>query len=140
LQALRQGRSLIAEEDEMAGTRITDVTAVAVPVRDQDAALAFYDDTLGFEKCLDAPFGDGRWVTVAPAGASTSIALVAGDSAGVDTGIRLGTTDAAADQANLRATGVDVDQELLRYPGVPPMFTFRDADGNTLVVVEIMEA
>jgi hypothetical protein len=58
----------------------------------------------------------------------------------VDTGIRLATADAAADHAHLRGAGVDVDPELLRYPGVPPMFTFRDADGNTLVVVEIMAA
>lgn len=124
----------------MAGTQITDVTAVAVPVRDQDAALAFYVDVLGFEKRLDAPFGGGRWVTVAPAGASTSIALLAADRAGVDTSIRLGTSDATADHAHLCGAGVDVDAEVLRYPGVPPMFTFRDADGNTLVVVEIMEA
>ncbi|GAA5119741.1 VOC family protein [Pseudonocardia adelaidensis] len=122
----------------MAGTRITDVTTVAVPVRDQDEALAFYVDVLGFGKRLDAPFGGGRWVTVAPAGASTSIALVAGDRTGVDTGIRLATADAAADHEHLRAAGVDVDAEILRYPGVPAMFTFRDADGNTLVVVEIM--
>jgi hypothetical protein len=58
----------------------------------------------------------------------------------VDTGIRFSTADAAADHAHLRAAGVDVDPEVLRYPGVPPMFTFRDADGNTLVVVEIMDA
>jgi catechol 2,3-dioxygenase-like lactoylglutathione lyase family enzyme len=124
----------------MAGTRITDVTAVGIPVRDQDKALAFYTDALGFEKRLDGPFGDGRWVTVAPVGGSTSIALVAGDRAGVDTGIRFSTADATADHEYLRAAGVDVDPEVLRYPGVPPMFTFRDADGNTLVVVEIMEA
>jgi lactoylglutathione lyase len=123
----------------MTGTRITDVTAVGIPVRDQDQALAFYVGTLGFEKRLDGPFGAGRWLTVAAAGAGTSIALVAADRAGVDTGIRLGTADAAADHAHLRAAGVDVDPEVLRYPGVPPMFTFRDADGNTLVVVEIME-
>jgi catechol 2,3-dioxygenase-like lactoylglutathione lyase family enzyme len=125
----------------MAGTRITDVTAVAVPVRDQDAALEFYVGVLGFEKRLDAPFGRGRWVTVAPAGASTSIALVAADDrVGVDTGIRLATADADADHAHLRAAGVGVDPEVLRLPGVPPMFTFRDADANTLVVVEIMGA
>jgi catechol 2,3-dioxygenase-like lactoylglutathione lyase family enzyme len=121
----------------MADTRITDVTAVAIPVRDQDRALAFYVDTLGFEKRLDVPFGAGRWVTVAAAGATTSIALVTGSSAGVDTGIRFSTVDAAADHAHLRAAGVDVDPEVLRYPGVPPMFTFRDADGNGLVVVEM---
>jgi lactoylglutathione lyase len=77
---------------------------------------------------------------VAPAGASTSIALVAADRTGVDTGIRFSTADATADHEHLRAAGVDVDPEVLRYPGVPPMFTFRDADGNTLFVVEIMEA
>lgn len=124
----------------MAGTRITDVTAVAVPVRDQDEALAFYVDTLGFEKRLDGPFGGGRWLTVAPVGSSTSIALITADRVGVDTGIRLDTADATADHEHLHAAGVDVDPEVLRYPGVPPMFTFRDADGNTLVVVEIMEA
>lgn len=124
----------------MAGTRITDVTAVGIPVRDQDRALAFYVGTLGFEKRLDGPFGGGRWLTVAPAGARTSIALVAAEDVGVDTGIRLGTADAAADHEHLRAAGVDTDPEVLRFPGVPPMFTFRDADGNTLVVVEIMAA
>lgn len=123
----------------MAGTRITDVTAVGVPVRDQDAALAFYVGTLGFEKRLDGRFGGGRWLTVAPAGAGTSIALVAAEDVGVDTGIRFSTADAAADHEHLRAAGVDTDPEVLRFPGVPPMFTFRDADGNTLVVVEIME-
>jgi hypothetical protein len=25
---------------------------------------------------------------------------------------------------------------VLRYPGVPPMFSFRDPDGNTLYLVE----
>jgi len=125
----------------MAGTRITDVTAVGIPVHDQDEALAFYVGTLGFEKRLDGPFGAGRWLTVGALGASTSIALIATDGpVGVDTGIRLSTADAAADHAYLRAAGVDVDPEVLRFPGVPPMFTFRDADGNTLVVVEIMEA
>ena len=124
----------------MAGTCITDVTAVGIPVRDQDEALAFYVGTLGFEKRLDGSFGGGRWLTVAPAGASTSIALVAADRAGVDTGIRFSTADATADHERLRTAGVDVDPEVLRHPGVPPMFTFRDADGNTLFVVEIMEA
>jgi lactoylglutathione lyase len=39
--------------------------------------------------------------------------------------------------AHLVATGADVDPEVLRYPGVPPMFSFRDPDGNTLYVVEM---
>jgi catechol 2,3-dioxygenase-like lactoylglutathione lyase family enzyme len=62
---------------EQRGTRITDVRTVGVPVTDQDRALDFYVDALGFEKRLDAPIGEGmRWIEVAPAGATTSIALV----------------------------------------------------------------
>ncbi|MGH3587200.1 MAG: VOC family protein, partial [Pseudonocardia sp.] len=111
-----------------------------LPHTDPEASLAFYRDTLGFEKRLDAEFGAGRWLTVAAPEATTELALVAtpeDDAVGVDTGIRLGTTDAEADHAHLRDQGVDVDAEILRFPQVPPMFTFRDVDGNTVVVVEM---
>ena len=114
---------------------ITDVRAVAIPVADQRRARDFYTDALGFETRLDAPLGSGRWIELAPPGATTSIALVTGAAIGVDTGIRLTTADAAADHQALGAAGVDVG-ELLRYPGVPPMFSFRDPDGNRLYVVE----
>ena len=121
-----------------AGTRssgITDVRTVAIPVIDQRRARDFYAGALGFETRLDVPLGDGRWLELAPAGATTSIALVAGAATGVDTGIRLTTTDAAADHEALGAAGVDVE-ELLSFPGVPPMFSFRDPDGNRLYVVQ----
>jgi predicted enzyme related to lactoylglutathione lyase len=122
------------------GTHITDVRKVGVPVTDQDRSLAFYVGTLGFATRLDGSFGNGqRWIEVAPAAATTSIALVASDEsgpAGVDTGIRFTTADAATDHATLLAAGVDVDPELLLVPGVPPMFSFRDPDGNRLYVVE----
>jgi hypothetical protein len=39
------------------------------------------------------------------------------------------------DHKELRAAGVDVD-EIVRFPGVPPMFSLRDPDGNTLSVVD----
>ena len=56
---------------------------------------------------------------------------------GVDTGIRLTTSDADADHAHLRGRGVDIDAEVMRMAGgVPPMFSFRDPDGNALYVVE----
>ncbi len=126
--------------DETQTTRITDVGTVGVPVTDQDRALRFYVDTVGFEKRMDAAFGEGeRWIEVAPPGATTTIALVRareGVPAGVETGIRFATEDATADHANLQARGVDVDVEVLRWPGVPPMFYFRDPDGNRLVIVE----
>jgi lactoylglutathione lyase len=97
-------------------------------------------DKLGLEKRLDAPveqFG-GRWIEVAPPGAATTIALVPtheGVPAGVETGVRFTTVDAAALNADLQTRGVDVG-ELLRWPDVPPMFSIRDQDGNGLEVVE----
>jgi catechol 2,3-dioxygenase-like lactoylglutathione lyase family enzyme len=117
---------------------ITQVGTIGIPVADQDRALAFYLEKLGFEKRLDVPYGQGeRWLEVAPAGAATTIALVRarkGDPVGIDTQVRLSTRDAAADHAALRARGVDADAEILRYP--VPMFVFRDADGNRLYMVQ----
>jgi lactoylglutathione lyase len=121
-------------------TTIEDVLTIGVPVSDQDRALQFYLDELGFEKRRDVPvpqFG-GRWIEVAPASASVTIALVpARDEApaGVQTGIRLKTGDAAAVHSELQARGVKVG-ELLRWPGVPPMFVVNDQDGNRLEIVE----
>jgi hypothetical protein len=52
--------------------------------------VAFYVGTLGFEKRLDAPFGDGnRWIEVAPPGSATTIALTPqqpGEPSGTETG------------------------------------------------------
>ena len=124
---------------EQTAVRVTGVLNVAVPVRDHDRALGFYCGTLGMEARRDATFGPGlRWVEVAPAGAATSVALAPlpeGRTGGVDTGIRLETPDAEAAHADLRSRGVDVD-DILRVPGVPPMFSRRDPEGNTLYLVE----
>jgi predicted enzyme related to lactoylglutathione lyase len=120
-------------------TRISDVRTIGVPVSDQQQALEFYGGVLGFETRMDSPFPGGRWIEVAAPGATTTIALAAaqeGTATGVDTGIRFSTADAATDHTTLTAAGVDVDPDVLRFPGVPPMFSFRDPDGNTLYVVE----
>ena len=113
---------------------VTRVGTVIVPVSDQDAAFAFYVGTLGFEVRRDGEFAPGlRWLEVAPPGAATTIALVAGDAIEVS----LTTGDAEAAHAALLAAGVDADDELIRMgEGVPPMFTFRDPDGNPFRVVE----
>ena len=113
---------------------ITRVGTVIVPVSDQDRALEFYVGTLGFEVRINGAFGDGgRWHEVAPPGAATTLALVPGDAMEVS----LATADADADHAALRAAGVDADEEVLRMGDyVPPMFTFRDPDGNRLRMVE----
>jgi len=54
---------------------------------------------------------------------------------GVETGIRFTTMDAGAVHAELQAHGADVG-ELLRWPGVPPMFAVRDQDANGLQIVQ----
>jgi catechol 2,3-dioxygenase-like lactoylglutathione lyase family enzyme len=122
-------------------TNIHDVLCIAVPVSDQDRALQFYLRTLGLEKRRDVPAPQlgGRWIEVAPAGASVTIALVPAREkapAGVETGIRLKAREAAAVHSALSARGVEVG-ELLRWPGVPPMFAVNDQDGNGLEIVEV---
>ena len=109
-------------------------------LQDTIRALAFYVDILGFEKRLDMPMEQlgSRWIEVAPAGSAVTVALVQaseGIEAGGEVGIRFLTADAAALHARLTAAGVEVG-ELLNWPGVPPMFTFRDQDDNGLEIVQ----
>jgi lactoylglutathione lyase len=119
--------------------QIEEVRTIGVPVTDQDRAIRFYVNTLGFETRLDVPIGhDKRWIVVTPPQGTASIALVAADEhqpAGVETGIRLISRDADTAHAALIANGIDADQ-VLRWEGVPPMFAFRDQDGNGLEIVE----
>jgi catechol 2,3-dioxygenase-like lactoylglutathione lyase family enzyme len=127
--------------DTATGTRITQLGTVIIPVSDQGQALQFYLDALGFEKRADIPYGAGdRWVEVAPPGAATSIALVPpreGEPLGIDTRVAFTTEDADSDHANLRARGVEADEAVMRMGGpVPPMFFFRDPDGNRFLIVE----
>jgi catechol 2,3-dioxygenase-like lactoylglutathione lyase family enzyme len=119
-------------------TAITRVGTVIVPVADQDRAIEFYVGTLGFAKRIDAEFAPGaRWVEVAPPGAETTIALVSAQTSPGGIEVSLATRDAEADHAELHDSGVDADAELIRMgEGVPPMFTFRDPDGNRLRMVE----
>jgi lactoylglutathione lyase len=119
---------------------ISAIATIGIPVTDQDRALEFYSETLGLEKQLDVPLPQlgGRWITVAPPGSATTIALVRahdGVPAGVETGVRLTSPDAAAAHQRLRECGVDVG-ELLRWEGVPPMFAFHDPDGNRLEIIQ----
>jgi catechol 2,3-dioxygenase-like lactoylglutathione lyase family enzyme len=121
-------------------THISQVGTVIVPVTDQDRAIEFYVEKLGFEKRADMPFGHGdRWVEVAPRGAATTIALIVpreDDPTGIDTHVAFATEDVDADHSDLSARGVDVDAEVMRMgTPVPPMFFFRDQDGNRLLIV-----
>jgi catechol 2,3-dioxygenase-like lactoylglutathione lyase family enzyme len=119
-------------------THITGIRTVSIPVGDQDAALPFYRDTLGFTVLRDNPTpGGGRWIELAP-GADSAVVTLEPASAQVTRGaigIRFTTDDAEAAHGALQAAGVDVD-EILRWPGVPAMFAFRDPEGNAFSVTE----
>jgi lactoylglutathione lyase len=115
---------------------LTDIRNVAINVRDQDAALRFYIDTLGFVTHVDGDSPAGRWVIVAPPDANVAISLVAEpDTTGTDTGIRFGTSDAAQAHRTLAEHGVTVS-ELIIWDDVPPMFSFDDPDNNRFYVIE----
>jgi catechol 2,3-dioxygenase-like lactoylglutathione lyase family enzyme len=131
-------------------THFKQVITVFVPVSDQQAALEFYVNALGFEQRADFSYADGeRWVEVAPPGAVTQITLTRareGRPAGVETGIVLNAADVDAAHRALTAAGVDVDAAILRegdepitwagavQAGIPPMFRLRDLDGNSFLV------
>jgi catechol 2,3-dioxygenase-like lactoylglutathione lyase family enzyme len=135
---------------------IGQVATVFVPVTDQERALAFYVEKLGFEKRADFRYGEAsRWIEVAPPGSVMALALVPpseGKAAGADqTYCAFTTEDIEATHTTLRSRGVVVDAEIARKgksrPGlvtvdaiipdpVPSQFFFRDADGNRFLVVE----
>jgi catechol 2,3-dioxygenase-like lactoylglutathione lyase family enzyme len=128
--------------DTSSRTVIDRVGRVAVPVGDQDKAIEFYVEKLGFSVVRDDAYSDGsyRWVEVAPPGGGTTLAIVPprpGGPIGIDTNVILTTPDIDRAHAALRDKGVDVDGEVSRMGDpVPPLFWFRDQDGNTLLIVE----
>jgi catechol 2,3-dioxygenase-like lactoylglutathione lyase family enzyme len=124
---------------------ISQLGRVIVPVSDQDKAIAFYTDKLGFSLTADVPFGEGeRWVEVTPPGGGAAIALSRARDhfpAGRETGIALTTSDARAAHAELNQKGVTVDEELMGGDGtVPLLFGIKDGDNNGLMVVEQPDA
>src|SRR5579864_2944482 len=101
---------------------ISHIGVVSIQVRNQDEALRFYTERLGFEKRMDAPMGEGmRWVTVAPAGSTTECTLVSafpegGAALGTNTGIVLETDDIDAAYLELSGRGVRFVKEPSREP------------------------
>ncbi len=122
-------------------TTVSNIGVAMFTVSDQDAALAFYTEKLGFEVRGDTRFGeDGemRWLEVAPPGSRARLALnppMLDEPGGTSIGVE--TTDVLGEHARLTAIGgIDLDPEPVRVPGAPLMFMLRDPDGNVVVVVE----
>lgn len=126
-------------------TTVTNLGVAMFTVSDQDAALAFYTEKLGFEVRGDVRFGEQgeyRWLEVAPPGSTARLALnppMGGQPGGGGIGIE--TTDVLAEHRRLTAIGgIDLDPEPMTTPGAPFLFMLRDPDGNHIAVVEVPPA
>ena len=122
-------------------TTVSNIGVAMFTVADQDAALAFYTEKLGYEVRSDTRFGEHdemRWLEVAPPGSQTRLALnppMGGEPGGGSIGVE--TPDVLAEHARLSAIGgIDLDPEPVRTPGAPLLFMLRDPDGNHVAVVE----
>jgi catechol 2,3-dioxygenase-like lactoylglutathione lyase family enzyme len=135
---------------------IKHLSAVNVWVHDQDEALAFYTEKLGFEVRQDvtlAELGDFRWLTVGPKGQDdVALALMAipgppvfepetGEqiravmAKGVAGGLFFATDDCRATYEELRGRGVEFTEEPADRPyGVDA--ALRDPSGNSIRVVQ----
>jgi catechol 2,3-dioxygenase-like lactoylglutathione lyase family enzyme len=119
---------------------------VVVYVLDQDRALRFYTDCLGFEVRTDAKLDGFRWLTVAPKGQADVAIMIAAPmppmfsaedgeavkalvAKGVFCGGVLETNDCRATYEELRAKGVSFLQEPADRPYAIEA-VFRDDSGN----------
>jgi lactoylglutathione lyase len=134
-------RPTVMTEQQAPPTTVSNIGVAMFTVADQDAALAFYTDKLGFEVRSDTRFGEQgemRWLEVAPPGSTARLALnppMGGQPGGGGIGVE--TPDVMAEHRRLSAIGgIDLDPEPMRTPGAPLLFMMRDPDGNHVAVVE----
>jgi predicted enzyme related to lactoylglutathione lyase len=117
---------------------ITQLKFAGIPTRDQDRALKFYTEKLGFEVSTDQKFSDKqRWIELRIANTATRIVLFTPD--GHES--RIGTffngafacDDVQATHRQLQARGV----EFVSGPQKQPwgeFAIFKDPDGNQFVL------
>jgi catechol 2,3-dioxygenase-like lactoylglutathione lyase family enzyme len=126
---------------------MTRLHSTTIVVGDQEEALRFYVDTLGWEKREDNQMGPGmRFLTVVPPGAQTGIVLGQPEVYGAQppttigtesgTGISLMTDDIAATYAELSAKGVNFKQPPDTMPWGAKATWFSDPFGNEYFLVE----
>lgn len=111
---------------------------LGIPVQDQDRALAFYTEKLGFRVLTDQQFSPKqRWIELSIPGADTGIVLFTPDGhenrigTFVNTSWEVDNIDKTYDE--LQAKGV----ELLGPPQKQPWGTFmmmKDSEGNQIVL------
>ncbi len=116
---------------------ITHIKFVSIPTRDQDAALAFYTEKLGFRVITDQPFGPQRWIELRIASSETRFVLFTPqgqeDRIGSQFNGALACDDVEATWRQLSSRGV----EFVSEPQKQPWGTFaimKDPDGNQFVL------
>ena len=125
------------------------ITVASVLVDDQDKALKFYTDVLGFVKKTEIPLGDARWLTVvspdAPDGTELLLEPDSHPAAGpfkralVDDGIpftSFGVDDVHKEYERLRALGVRFTQPPTEM-GPVTTAVFDDTCGNLIQIVHV---
>jgi catechol 2,3-dioxygenase-like lactoylglutathione lyase family enzyme len=111
---------------------------VGVPVSDQQRALEFYTNALGFRVITDQPFDDNqRWIELGIGRSSSGIALFTPrgqeDRIGSFTGISFVADDVVATCRELAAKGVTFIQEAKQADwGTSAIIA--DPDGNQFVL------
>src|SRR3954466_16094932 len=107
-------RPMAMSDSTQAPPTISNIGVVMFTVADQDAALAFYTEKLGFEVRADVRFGENgeyRWLEVAPPGWRARLAPTPPmrDTPGGG-GIGIETPDVLGEHARLSAIGgIDLD-------------------------------
>ena len=111
-------------------------------VADQDAALDFYVNTLGWEKAMDTDVSPGmRFLTVVPPGATTQLVLghaswFGGGPAPARSGISLVTPDIDATYTTLTERGVRFKEPVAMMPWGQKAAWFYDIDDNEFFLAE----
>jgi len=114
------------------------VKFVSIPVRDQDQALDFYTNKLGFQILTDQPFDDKqRWIELKIPGSETSVVLFTPtgheDRIGSFSNVAFLTDDVERTYRTLKDRGVTFSDPPTKQPwGV--YAKFQDADGNQFVM------
>lgn len=109
----------------------------SVPVSNQDRALAFYTEKLGFTILTDQPFGEQRWIELGIPGAETAVVLFTPD----EHKNRIGTFSHISFFCdNVERTYEELSKRGVEFDGPPqkmPWGTFakfKDPDGNGFVL------
>jgi len=121
---------------------IKHVGTVCVYVKDQQKALEFYRDVLGFEVRQDQPMGpNARWIEVAPKGSQTRVVPFTPpgqeDRIGTFSGVVFSCDDIEATYTELTAKGVEFKQKPEKQPWGGILAQFYDVDRNTHVLVQV---